>query len=46
MIKTRMITLRGVESRNARDQIAFRAFHSFFLVEVQMNAGYIHTTHA
>ena len=30
---------------NANDQIAFFAFHSF-LVEVQMNAGYIHATHA
>ena len=27
------------------DQIAFCQFHSF-LVEVQTNAGYIHTTHA
>ena len=30
---------------NARDQIAFCTFHSF-LVEVQINAGYIHATHA
>ena len=45
MVKTRVIRLRGVEGRNARDQIAFCAFHSF-LVEVQMNAGYIHATHA
>ena len=29
---------------NAPDQMAFSAFHSF-LVEVQMNAGYIHVTH-
>ena len=30
---------------NASNQIAFCAFHSF-LVEVQMNPGYIHATHA
>ena len=30
---------------NARDQIELGAFVSF-LVEVQMNAGYIHVTHA
>ena len=30
---------------NARDQIELGAFLSF-LVEVQMNAGYIHVTHA
>ena len=30
---------------NVSDQIAFCAFHSF-LVEVLMNAGYIHATHA
>ena len=30
---------------NACDQIAFCTFHSFF-VEVQINAGYIHATHA
>ena len=42
------IRLRVIESPNASDQIAFCAFHSFhsFLVEVQMNAGYIHVTHA
>ena len=39
------IRLRGVAGRNARDQIAFCAFHPF-LVEVQTNAGYIHVTHA
>ena len=33
MIKTRVIRVRGVEGRNARDQIAFCSFHSF-LVEV------------
>ena len=40
-----VIRLRGVEGRNARDQIAFFAFHSF-LEEVQTNAEYIHATHA
>ena len=44
MIKTRVIRLCGVEGRDMHDQIAFCAFHSF-LVEVQMNAGYIHATH-
>ena len=39
MVKTRVIRLRGVEGRDARDQITFCAFHSF-LVEVQTNAGY------
>ena len=39
------IRLWVIESPNASDQIAFCAFHSF-LVEVQMNAGYIHVTHA
>ena len=34
-----MIKLRVNEGRNARDQIAFYAHHSF-LVEVQTNAGY------
>ena len=32
------------EGQNARDQIAFYAFHSF-LVEVQTNAGYICAKH-
>ena len=45
MVKTRVIKLRGKEGPNARDQIAFYAFHSF-LVEVQTNAGYIHAVHA
>ena len=45
MVKTRVIRVRGVEGRNARDQIAFCAFQSF-LVEIQTNAGYIHATHA
>ena len=45
MVKTRVIKLRGVEGRDARDQTAFCVFHSF-LVEVQTNAGYIHATHA
>ena len=40
MFKTSVIRLRGVEDRNAHDQTAFCAFHSF-LVEVQTNAGYI-----
>ena len=44
MVKTRVIKLRGVEGRDARDQIAFCAFYSF-LVEVQTNAGYVHGTH-
>ena len=34
----------GVEGRNARDQLAICALHSF-LVEVQTKAGYIHATH-
>ena len=45
MMKTRVIRLRGIKGRNARDQIAFCALHSF-LVEVQTNAGRIHATHA
>ena len=45
MVKTRLIRLRMIEGRNARDQSAFCAFHTF-LVEVQTNAGYIHATHA
>ena len=45
IVKTRVIRLRVMESPNARDQIAFCAFHSF-LVEVQTNAGSIHATHA
>ena len=40
MVKIRVIKLRRVEGQKAHDQIAFCAFHSF-LVEVQMNAGYI-----
>ena len=42
---TRVIILRVIGGPNARNQIAFCAFHSF-LVEVQMNAGYIQATHA
>ena len=38
--KKRVIRLRVIEDRNARDQSAFCAFHTF-LVEVQTNAGYI-----
>ena len=45
MVKTREIRLRVVEGPNARDQIAFCAFH-LLLVEVQTNAGYIQVTHA
>ena len=45
IVKTRVIILRVIANSNARDQIAFCAFHSF-LVEVQMKAGYIHVTHA
>ena len=45
MVKTRVIRLRRVEGRDAHDQIAFCAFHSF-LMEVQTNAGNIHATHA
>ena len=36
-----MIRLRVIEGPNTRDQIVLCAFHSF-LVEVQVNAGYIH----
>ena len=45
MLKTGVIRLRVIEDPDARDQIAFCAFHSF-LVEVETNAGYMHTTHA
>ena len=41
--KTRVFRLREVEGPNARDQIAFSAFHSL-LVVVQMNAVYIQST--
>ena len=41
MVKTGVIRLRGAEDRDARDQIAFRAFPSL-LVEIQTNAGYIY----
>ena len=34
-----------IEGQNARDQVAFFAFHSF-LVEVRTNAGYICAKHA
>ena len=40
-----VIRLRVIEGLNARYRIAFCAFHSFF-VEVQMNAVYMHATHA
>ena len=39
---TRMIRLRVIKGPNTRDQGAFCAFHTF-LVEVQINAGYIYT---
>ena len=45
LVKTPVIRLQGVKGRNARDQIAFCAFHSL-LVEVQANAGYIQVTDA
>ena len=45
MIKTHMIRLWGVESRNVSDQIAFCEFHSF-LVEVQLNISDICVAHA
>ena len=45
MVETCVIRLCGVEGRNARDQIALCAFHTF-LVQVQTNAGYIHARHA
>ena len=44
MVKTCAIRLRRVQGRDACDQIGFCAFHSF-LVDVQMNAGYIHVMH-
>ena len=45
MVKTRVIRIQVIEGPNVHDQIALCAFYSF-LVEVQMNAGYIHATHA
>ena len=45
MVKTRVIRIRVIEGPNVHDQIALCAFYSF-LVEVQMNAGYIHAMHA
>ena len=33
------------EGQNVRDQIVFCAFYTI-LMEVQINAGYIHATHA
>ena len=38
-----MIEGQNTDGQNARDEIAFRAFHSF-LVEVQTNAGYVHAS--
>ena len=40
VVKTRVIRVQRAEGRDARDQIAFCAFH-LFLVEVQTNTGYI-----
>ena len=40
-----VIRLRVIEGPYARQQIAFWAFHSFF-VGVQMNANYLHVRHA
>ena len=47
VVKTRVIRLRVTQTGgpNMSDQIAFCAFHSF-LVEIQMNPGYICVTHA
>ena len=42
MFKICMIRLRVIEGPNTRDQIVLCAFHSF-LVEVQMNAAWLHT---
>ena len=44
IVKTRVISLRGIEGRNTHDQIVFCAFHSF-LVKIQANAGNINATH-
>ena len=44
IVKTRVTRSRVIEGPNASNQIAFHAFHSF-LVEVQMNAVYIHAKH-
>ena len=38
------LVLHVTDGRNARDQIAFYAFHPF-LVEIQTNAGYIRPAH-
>ena len=43
--QNKRVQLRVIEGPNARDQIAFCAFHSFS-VEVPTNAGYVHATHA
>ena len=40
-----VIRLGVTEGPNVRDQIVFCAFYSI-LMEVQINAGYIHATHA
>ena len=45
MVKPHVIRLPVIECPNISNQIALCAFHSF-LVEVQINAGYIHAMHA
>ena len=45
MVETRAVTLRAIEGPFASDQITFCAFHSF-LVEVQTNTGWLHTSDA
>ena len=42
--KTCMIRIKMIEGSNACDQIAFHALGSF-LVEVEINTGYIHIKH-
>ena len=39
------LVLHVTDGQNARDQIAFYAFHSFLIVEIQTNAGYIRAAH-
>ena len=45
MVKTCVISLRVIDSPNARDQSMFSVFHTFS-VEDQTIAGYIHATQA
>ena len=44
IVKTPVIRLRVIEGPNARDQIAFCAFHSTSWKSKMINAGYIHAT--